>query len=45
MLRDSDTLGRMVGVEFAILLPRTNLVDAALVALGAHQCIRAAMAL
>jgi diguanylate cyclase (GGDEF)-like protein len=31
-LRDSDQLGRMVGVEFAILLPRTGLAEAALVA-------------
>lgn len=39
-LRDSDALGRMVGVEFAILLPRTSLVDAAMVA----ERIRAAIA-
>jgi diguanylate cyclase (GGDEF)-like protein len=31
-LRDSDQLGRMVGVEFAILLPRTGMPEAALVA-------------
>jgi diguanylate cyclase (GGDEF)-like protein len=31
-LRDSDLLGRLVGVEFAILLPRTSLDDAAMVA-------------
>jgi diguanylate cyclase (GGDEF)-like protein len=31
-LRDSDQLGRMAGVEFAILLPRTALPEAALVA-------------
>jgi diguanylate cyclase (GGDEF)-like protein len=31
-LRDSDLLGRLVGVEFAILLPRTNLDDATMVA-------------
>jgi diguanylate cyclase (GGDEF)-like protein len=31
-MRDSDQLGRMVGVEFAILLPRTSLPEAALVA-------------
>jgi diguanylate cyclase (GGDEF)-like protein len=31
-LRDSDVLGRLVGVEFAILLPRTGLEDAAMVA-------------
>ena len=39
-LRDSDCLGRMAGVEFAILLPRTNLEEAALVA----ERIRAAIA-
>jgi diguanylate cyclase (GGDEF)-like protein len=31
-LRDSDLLGRVVGVEFAILLPRTGEQDAAMVA-------------
>jgi diguanylate cyclase (GGDEF)-like protein len=31
-LRDSDLLGRLVGVEFAILLPRTGLDDATMVA-------------
>jgi diguanylate cyclase (GGDEF)-like protein len=31
-LRDSDAVGRMIGVEFAVLLPRTNLVDATMVA-------------
>ncbi len=31
-MRDSDQLGRMVGVQFAILLPRTALPEAALVA-------------
>jgi diguanylate cyclase (GGDEF)-like protein len=31
-LRDSDLLGRLVGVEFAILLPRTSLDDATMVA-------------
>jgi len=31
-LRDSDQLGRLVGVEFAILLPRTGATDAAMVA-------------
>jgi diguanylate cyclase (GGDEF)-like protein len=31
-LRDSDQLGRLVGVEFAILLPRTSLDDATMVA-------------
>ena len=39
-LRDSDLVGRLVGVEFAILLPRTNLAEAALVA----ERIRAAIA-
>ena len=39
-LRDSDALGRMAGVEFAILLPRTTLPDAMLVA----ERIRAAIA-
>ena len=38
-LRDSDQLGRVVGVEFAVLLPRTNLEEAALVA----ERIRAAI--
>jgi len=38
-LRDSDQLGRVVGVEFAILLPRTNLADASMVA----ERIRAAI--
>lgn len=38
-LRDSDMLGRLVGVEFAILLPRTKLDEAALVA----ERIRAAI--
>ena len=38
-LRDSDQVGRLVGVEFAILLPRTNLDDATLVA----ERIRAAI--
>lgn len=31
-LRDSDQLGRMAGVEFAILLPRTGMAEATLVA-------------
>ncbi len=31
-LRDSDQLGRVVGVEFALLLPRTGLAEAMLVA-------------
>jgi len=39
-LRDSDALGRMAGVEFAIVLPRTNLAEATLVA----ERIRAAIA-
>lgn len=39
-LRDSDALGRMAGVEFAILLPRTNLAEACLVA----ERIRASIA-
>ncbi|MDB5915826.1 MAG: hypothetical protein JWR40_60 [Massilia sp.] len=39
-LRDSDQLGRMAGVEFAILLPRTGLPEAALVA----ERMRAAIA-
>ncbi|SFB87971.1 GGDEF domain-containing protein [Massilia yuzhufengensis] len=39
-LRDSDMLGRLVGVEFAILLPRTKLEEAVLVA----ERIRAAIA-
>ena len=38
-LRDSDALGRMAGVEFAILLPRTGLPEAMLVA----ERIRAAI--
>jgi diguanylate cyclase (GGDEF)-like protein len=39
-LRDSDQLSRLVGVEFAILLPRTSLQDAAMVA----ERMRAAIA-
>ena len=39
-LRDSDQLGRLVGVEFAILLPRTELAAAVLVA----ERMRAAVA-
>jgi diguanylate cyclase (GGDEF)-like protein len=39
-LRDSDQLARLVGVEFAILLPRTSLQDAAMVA----ERMRAAIA-
>jgi diguanylate cyclase (GGDEF)-like protein len=40
-LRDSDQLGRLVGVEFAILLPRTNLAEAALVAERMRAAIEA----
>jgi diguanylate cyclase (GGDEF)-like protein len=40
-LRDSDQLGRMVGVEFAILLPRTNLPDAMMVAERMRAAIEA----
>lgn len=39
-LRDSDQLGRLVGVEFALLLPRTGIDEAMLVA----ERIRAAVA-
>ena len=39
-VRDSDQLGRLVGVEFALLLPRTGMVDALLVA----ERMRAAIA-
>ncbi len=38
-LRDSDLMGRLGGAEFAILLPRTSLVDALMVA----ERIRAAV--
>jgi diguanylate cyclase (GGDEF)-like protein len=38
-LRDSDQLGRVVGVEFAVLLPRTSLDEAVMVA----ERIRAAI--
>ncbi len=41
-LRDSDQLGRLVGVEFAILLPRTGLAEAALVAERMRGAIEAA---
>jgi diguanylate cyclase (GGDEF)-like protein len=41
-LRDSDLLGRLVGVEFAILLPRTGLEEAALVAERMRASIAAA---
>lgn len=40
-LRDSDLLGRVVGVEFAILLPRTSLQDAAMVAERMRAAIEA----
>ena len=40
-LRDSDQLGRLVGVEFAILLPRTNQAEAALVAERMRAAIEA----
>ncbi len=39
-LRDSDQMGRLVGVEFALLLPRTGIEEAMLVA----ERIRAAVA-
>jgi diguanylate cyclase (GGDEF)-like protein len=39
-LRDSDQLGRLVGVEFALLLPRTGVAEALLVA----ERMRAAIA-
>jgi diguanylate cyclase (GGDEF)-like protein len=41
-LRDSDQLGRLSGVEFAILLPRTGLQEAALVAERMRGAIAAA---
>ena len=40
-LRDSDLVGRLVGAEFAILLPRTNLAEAALVAERMRAAIEA----
>ena len=40
-LRDSDQLGRMVGVEFALLLPRTALPEALLVAERVRAAIEA----
>jgi diguanylate cyclase (GGDEF)-like protein len=40
-LRESDQLGRMVGVEFAILLPRTGAPEAALVAERMRAAIEA----
>ncbi|HEY0061896.1 MAG TPA: GGDEF domain-containing protein [Telluria sp.] len=41
-LRDSDQLGRMVGVEFALLLPRTGAPEAMLVAERMRAAIAAA---
>ncbi len=41
-LRDSDQLGRVVGVEFALLLPRTGLAEAMLVAERIRAAIEAA---
>jgi diguanylate cyclase (GGDEF)-like protein len=41
LLRDSDQLGRLVGAEFAILLPRTGLPEAALVAERMRAAIEA----
>jgi diguanylate cyclase (GGDEF)-like protein len=41
-LRDSDQLGRLVGVEFAVLLPRTSLADAAMVSERMRAAIEAA---
>lgn len=38
-LRDSDLLGRLGGEEFAVLLPRTSLADAMLVAERMRQAI------
>jgi diguanylate cyclase (GGDEF)-like protein len=40
-LRDSDLLGRVVGVEFAILLPRTDLEGAVMVAERMRAAIEA----
>jgi diguanylate cyclase (GGDEF)-like protein len=40
-LRDSDQLGRLVSVEFAILLPRTSQMDAAMVAERMRAAIEA----
>lgn len=40
-LRDSDLLGRLVGVEFAVILPRTNLAEAVLVAERMRAAIEA----
>lgn len=38
-LRDSDLMGRLGGEEFAVLLPRTNLSDAGIVAERMRQAI------
>lgn len=40
-LRDSDLIGRLGGEEFAVLLPRTNAVDAMMVAERMRQAIMA----
>ena len=40
-LRDSDLIGRLGGEEFAVLLPRTNLHDASIVAERMRQAIMA----
>jgi diguanylate cyclase (GGDEF)-like protein len=40
-LRDSDQMGRLGGAEFALLLPRTSLEDAALVAERIRQAVEA----
>jgi diguanylate cyclase (GGDEF)-like protein len=40
-LRDSDQIGRLGGAEFAILLPRTNLAEAAMVAERMREAIAA----
>ncbi|MYM68094.1 diguanylate cyclase [Pseudoduganella sp. FT55W] len=40
-LRDSDQMGRLGGAEFAILLPRTSLEDAAMVAERIRQAVAA----
>jgi diguanylate cyclase (GGDEF)-like protein len=40
-LRDSDQLGRLAGVEFALLLPRTSLADAVQVAERVRAAIEA----
>lgn len=40
-LRDSDLIGRLGGEEFAVLLPRTNVADAMMVAERMRQAIMA----